>query len=509
MKCLFICLSLSFSNYLLAQLYINGADFISNSGAIIYVNNDSLIVTNNAQFFQNGFLKVDKDLINESGIIVNDGEIHVNRNIIINDEVQGLGNSSNFYIKGNWINNDVFNAGLSTVTLNGNLQEIRGSAVTGFYNLITLGTLASKKKLVNIDANISNIFDLGAVEFGTDGNTLSILNPNTASIQRSTGFVSSLDLGRLERATNTAAAYLFPTGSTIGTTRYRPIELTPVTNTANVFGVRLANLDASLDNFNVLNLSDSLCTVNPDFYHRLYAQSGAADVKMFYLPTNDGTWNDIANWESSNLWDETTNNINNTTSTGFSTITAFNVSDFTHAPFALANKKPKLTLEDQIIINMGASATISPVYSGSSPLNVVWTPNDHLNCAFCLATEANPSQTTFYTIELEAYANCILKDSILIVVKPADLLFPDAFSPTGDGVNETFRPLGSNIEEYKISIYNRWGEKIYTSNDYATGWDGTYKNQKAPVDVYSYSVQYKFVNIDEIKYYSSNLTLIR
>jgi gliding motility-associated-like protein len=509
MKCLFICLGLSFSANLFAQLYINGVDFIINTSGIVYINSDSLLIENDAQFLQNGFLRVDKDLINESGLLVNDGDIYVNNNIIINDEVQGLSNLSNFYIRGNWTNNDVFSAGLSTVTLNGNLQEIRGTAVTGFYKLTTLGTLADKKTLVNIDATISNLFDLGAVEFGTEVNTLSILNPNTMSVQRSSGFVSSLDLGRLERATNTTDAYLFPTGSTIGTSRYRPIEITPITSTANVFGARLANLDATVDNFDVLNLSDSLCVVNPNFYHRLYAQTGAADLTMFYLPLEDGTWNDMANWEAANLWDETTNNINNSSSGGFSSVSAFNVTVFTPSPFALANKKPTLSLEDQFIINLGESVNISPVYSGSTPINVIWTPSDALFCSSCLETEANPTQTTLYTISLEAYLNCILNDSILIVVNPADLLFPDAFSPTADGVNETFRPIGANIEEYRINIYNRWGEKIYSSNDYVTGWDGTYKNEKAPIDVYTYSVQYKFLNIPEIKYYSSNLTLIR
>jgi gliding motility-associated-like protein len=110
---------------------------------------------------------------------------------------------------------------------------------------------------------------------------------------------------------------------------------------------------------------------------------------------------------------------------------------------------------------------------------------------------------------LEAYFNCILNDSILIVVNSADLLFPEAFSPTGDGVNETFRPMGSNIEEYNINIYNRWGEKIYSSNDYITGWNGTYKNDKAPIGVYTYSVEYKMLNVAETKQHNSTLTLIR
>jgi gliding motility-associated-like protein len=89
------------------------------------------------------------------------------------------------------------------------------------------------------------------------------------------------------------------------------------------------------------------------------------------------------------------------------------------------------------------------------------------------------------------------------------LLFPTAFSPNIDGVNETFRPIGSNIESYRINIYNRWGEQVYSSNDHVVGWDGTYKNRKAPVDVYAYSVQYKFLNIDDTKHYSSTFTLIR
>jgi gliding motility-associated-like protein len=508
MKNLLMCfVSVCFNN-VFAQLYVNGADFIITTSGVVYVNDDSLIVDNNAQFLQNGFLRVDKDLINQSGGFVNDGDVYVYNNIILNDQIQGLSNLSNFYISGDWINNDVFTAGLSTVTLNGNLQEIRGNAITDFYNLTALGALSDKKSLVNVDANVLNIFNLGEVEFSTEENTLSILNTNTNSIQRLDGFVSSLGLGRLERSTNALLDYLFPVGSSIGTIRYRPIVLTPNANTPNNFGVRLANINPSLENFDIAQLSDSLCEVNPNFFHRLYSDAGSADITMNYISILDGDWGNMASWQQSNLWNKTVNeNLGNVAN--FSTVTALNISDFSESAFALANRKPTLTLEEEITINAGASVDVFPVYSGATPLNVIWTPNNTLSCSSCLEPNASPAQTTLYALELEAFTNCILRDSILIRVTPVSLLFPTAFSPNIDGVNETFRPIGSNIESYRINIYNRWGEQVYSSNDHVVGWDGTYKNRKAPVDVYAYSVQYKFLNIDDTKHYSSTFTLIR
>lgn len=85
---------------------------------------------------------------------------------------------------------------------------------------------------------------------------------------------------------------------------------------------------------------------------------------------------------------------------------------------------------------------------------------------------------------------------------------PNAFSPNGDGVNDVIRIEGKGITELEFRIYNRWGEKVFETNDKTIGWDGYYKNVLQEMEVYTYSVQAKFVD-GSSKQLKGNITLLR
>jgi gliding motility-associated-like protein len=72
------------------------------------------------------------------------------------------------------------------------------------------------------------------------------------------------------------------------------------------------------------------------------------------------------------------------------------------------------------------------------------------------------------------------------------IIIPNAFTPNGDGHNETFRPLvlTEGVTNFSMLIYNRWGQLIFESKDYTTGWDGQVKNKYAPPGVYIYVISY-------------------
>lgn len=65
---------------------------------------------------------------------------------------------------------------------------------------------------------------------------------------------------------------------------------------------------------------------------------------------------------------------------------------------------------------------------------------------------------------------------------------PNAFTPDGSGLNDVFQPKGFGILKYEMNIYDRWGEKIYTGNDFQQGWDGYYNNELCKNDVYVYRI---------------------
>lgn len=79
----------------------------------------------------------------------------------------------------------------------------------------------------------------------------------------------------------------------------------------------------------------------------------------------------------------------------------------------------------------------------------------------------------------------------IINVKPdVSIYIPNAFTPDGDGLNDVFKPEGVGIQtnNYKMQIYNRWGEMIFESLDFNIGWDGTYRGSKAETGVYAYII---------------------
>jgi trimeric autotransporter adhesin len=50
---------------------------------------------------------------------------------------------------------------------------------------------------------------------------------------------------------------------------------------------------------------------------------------------------------------------------------------------------------------------------------------------------------------------------------------PNVFTPNNDGLNERFIALKNyNIERITLFVYNRWGERIFETNNVTTGWDG-------------------------------------
>ncbi|MEN9510475.1 MAG: hypothetical protein RLZZ370_294 [Bacteroidota bacterium] len=74
------------------------------------------------------------------------------------------------------------------------------------------------------------------------------------------------------------------------------------------------------------------------------------------------------------------------------------------------------------------------------------------------------------------------------------LLIPNAFSPNGDALNETFQITGlEELESYRCEIYNRWGEMVFSTTDKKTFWDGTYQGRPAPKGVYIYVIRGKSV----------------
>jgi gliding motility-associated-like protein len=94
-----------------------------------------------------------------------------------------------------------------------------------------------------------------------------------------------------------------------------------------------------------------------------------------------------------------------------------------------------------------------------------------------------------------------------------EIWLPNAFTPNGDGLNDVFKPVIQNpelhIKEYKMYIYNRWGNIIFLSSDYSIGWDGkNYQGKDCSDGVYFCVIRFTDMSNKEFIRQTS-VTLIR
>lgn len=89
--------------------------------------------------------------------------------------------------------------------------------------------------------------------------------------------------------------------------------------------------------------------------------------------------------------------------------------------------------------------------------------------------------------------NCTGRDSIAITEKSClnKIVFPNAFSPNADRTNDIFKPAYyGNVISYRLSIFNRWGQQVFSSNDPGHGWNGTINGTAQPTGNYVWVCMY-------------------
>lgn len=289
---------------------------------IFYSNGATVAVTPGGIMHCNGGLTLDN-----TSSFTNDGSVDVTKNstlplagtMTINS---GSAQGNGYYkVEQDWINNSVFVGGTSTVELYGNTQQFIttiNNTVTTFHNLKLTGTGVGnnrKKTLLGVNSMTDatgGVLDIQDRELETMTNTFFVNDPAVTSVTNlqapgSEGFVSSQAPGVLSRATNTTNTYLFPTGSSVVTTRYRPVDVKPTAANADVYTVRFINHNPDNDSYNRATNDGTICLANDTFYHAILRPGGndPADISVYYLPAADGIWDGVSQWRTSNvMWND-------------------------------------------------------------------------------------------------------------------------------------------------------------------------------------------------------------
>jgi gliding motility-associated-like protein len=102
----------------------------------------------------------------------------------------------------------------------------------------------------------------------------------------------------------------------------------------------------------------------------------------------------------------------------------------------------------------------------------------------------------------------VKSEQILITEKFCNEIFPSAFTPNEDGRNDTFKVLNANnLTNYYLVIYNRYGQKIFETNDFNKGWDGRFRGKFQ--DSGSFVFYCRYIKNGSAKKLKGNLVLIR
>ena len=139
-----------------------------------------------------------------------------------------------------------------------------------------------------------------------------------------------------------------------------------------------------------------------------------------------------------------------------------------------------------------------------------WSPVQGLSCTNCPNPIASPASSTTYTVTVTGPNGCSQSAQAIINVElPCGTVFmPTIFSPNGDFLNDRLCVLGACVEFVSYTIYNRWGEEVFTSRNQEECWNGTFRGKPAPNGVYAYKYQVTLTDgrlIEE----SGSLTLVR
>jgi gliding motility-associated-like protein len=155
----------------------------------------------------------------------------------------------------------------------------------------------------------------------------------------------------------------------------------------------------------------------------------------------------------------------------------FPVADFTNTPEVTNIYAPNIAFID----------------GSSNTAKWEWDFGDHSGAEFNRNPEHSYKDTGMFVVRLISTSDkgCIDTTYGKVIIKGEFAFYiPNAFTPNNDGVNDFFLPLGIGVQKFEMSLYDRWGLLIFTSDDISRGWSGRtyYGDEYCPMDVYVYKI---------------------
>lgn len=159
----------------------------------------------------------------------------------------------------------------------------------------------------------------------------------------------------------------------------------------------------------------------------------------------------------------------------------------TQYPIVLMTDPPNtatIEFNDQFYSSFPVEASVGE----DVPVDVNVTPNPFYDFLYWEVRQNEPN--TNDSTRRDFTINFFGPDTLIAHLKPQEYGYwaPNAFTPNGDGINDTWQPWGNVIdpEGFELEVYDRWGQLMYASNNPRDGWDGTAGGAQVPLGVYAF-----------------------
>lgn len=153
---------------------------------------------------------------------------------------------------------------------------------------------------------------------------------------------------------------------------------------------------------------------------------------------------------------------------------------------------------DTLLADDGSTTLTCMVLPPDDDASFTWSPAFGLETPQEASTLCKVYIPTLFTVSVVSSAGCLATDSVLVIpifpvlpIPPepcGEVFLADIFSPNGDGLNDKLCLLGGCFTSMDLSIYDRWGQRVFNGTNIASCWDGTLNGTPLPAGAYAFAL---------------------
>ncbi len=162
---------------------------------------------------------------------------------------------------------------------------------------------------------------------------------------------------------------------------------------------------------------------------------------------------------------------------------------------------PRVFMVTEAGICPGMDIQLTPVYRYNENAQYLWSNGSN---------EPSTMAQTTGDYQVDVSNDCgTTSASIRLYNGACQLYVPSAFTPNGDGRNDLFKAeYGENVIKFHLEVFNRWGQRVFSSHELSKGWDGRINGILQPAGVYAWKITYTLFNEPSVKIMKGTTTLI-